>query len=117
MKSTKEYLQDILEHIARIQQVAAAGKQTFRESFMHQDTIIHNYEVIGEIIKRLPDSLLEHAPEVNWPQIKGFRDFLAHSYDKIEVLVVWGAVEQLPALREAVEAMLQELDGEPDNSE
>jgi uncharacterized protein with HEPN domain len=76
---------------------------------MHQDTIIRNYEVLGEIVKRLPDDLLASAPEASWAQLKGFRDFLAHNYDKINLKVVWDAVEQLPTLRAAVESMLADL--------
>lgn len=33
-------------------------------------------EVIGEIVKHLPDRLLQRAAQVNWTQITGFRDFL-----------------------------------------
>lgn len=106
MKPTRSLLQDLRLHIERIDQVAAAGEETFYQSFMHQDAIIRNYEVIGEIVKRLPADLLEGRGEVNWLQIKGFRDFLAHNYDRIELVVVWGAVQALPALRAAVEAML-----------
>lgn len=58
MKTSVEYLQDMLERIERIEQAAAAGQATFRESFIHQDAIIRNYEVIGKIAKRLPDWLL-----------------------------------------------------------
>jgi uncharacterized protein with HEPN domain len=83
----------MLERIARIEVVAAEGETIFKASFMHQDTIIRNYEVLGEIVKRLPDDLLASAPEASWAQLK----------------VVWDAVEQLPTLRAAVESMLADL--------
>lgn len=66
--------------------------------------------MIGEIAKRLPAQLLQRAAQVNWTQIKGFRDFLAHNYDRVELKVVWAAVEDVPTLRAAVEAMLAALD-------
>jgi uncharacterized protein with HEPN domain len=106
MNVTAGYLRDMLERIHRIEQVAADGEAIFYESFMHQDTIIRNYEVIGEIVKRLPEELLNGSPDINWSDVKGFRDFLAHNYDRIELLIVWGAVEQLSELKTTVEAML-----------
>src|SRR5258708_24957436 len=105
----------MLDRISRIEQVAADGKAAFERSFMHQDTIIRNYEVIGEIAKRLPETLLQTAPQVKWNALKGFGDFLAHNYDKVDLTVVWGAVEELPVLRAAVQTMLDALppDDEP----
>ena len=55
-KDQRLYLRDILERINRIEETARQGEATFRQSYMHQDTIIRSFEVIGEIIKRLePD--------------------------------------------------------------
>ena len=109
MNTIAKYLHDMLERISRIENVAAEGKATFDSSFMHQDTIIRNYEVLGAIVKRLPDDLLAAVPKANWAQLKGFRDFLAHNYDRVDLKVVWDAVEQLPILRAAVESMLADL--------
>ena len=51
-------------------------------------------------------------------QIKGFRDILLHRYFEINVERVWQAVEKLPALRAAVEALLAVLppDDDGDNA-
>ena len=62
--------------------------------------------MIGEIAKRLPDRLLEQQPQVAWKKVKGFRDFLAHNYEAVILQIVWGAVEELPELRAAVEKLL-----------
>jgi len=104
----------MLERIARIEQMASAGKVAFVQSFMYQDTIIRNYEVIGEIAKRLPESLLQQTPEVPWSDLKGFRDFLSHNYDRVDLEIVWNAVQELPALRHAVETLLASLPPETD---
>ena len=107
MKSTQDYLLDLLTHIERVEQVAAAGEDQFRASFIHQDSIIRNYEIIGEIVKRLPDNLLAKAPHIEWGQIRGFRDFLAHNYDKVDLDIVWSAVSDLPSLKAAVQTLLK----------
>lgn len=111
----RDALQDILRYVARIEKTASEGEEAFYADYRNQDSIIRQYEVIGEIVKRLPSSILDQAPEVNWSQIKGFRDFLAHNYDRIELQVVWSAVQKLPSLKSAVEKLLDGLPPEEDN--
>jgi len=71
--------------------------------------VIRAYEVVGEIVKRLPQSLKDANPQINWKKLIGFRDFLAHNYEEVILQYVWNAVEDLPNLRAAVEAMLASL--------
>jgi len=65
---------------------------------------------LPEIAKRLPNDLLEKQPQIEWKQIKGFRDFLAHNYDDVVLKIVWGAIEKLPELENAVGILLSSLD-------
>jgi uncharacterized protein with HEPN domain len=67
------------------------------------------YARIGEIAKRIPASILAAQPQIPWADVKGFRDILLHRYGEINIERVWTAVEQLPTLRAAVEAMLDAL--------
>jgi uncharacterized protein with HEPN domain len=46
-KNQRIYLRDILERIERIEHIRAAGETVFRQSFLHQDTLIRNVEVLG----------------------------------------------------------------------
>lgn len=112
MKTERDYLVDLIDRIQRIQEFTQAGHVAFMQSELIQDAVIRNFEVIGEIAKRLPDNWQEQQPQAEWKQVKGFRDFLAHNYDNIVLQVVWDSVEKLPALRTAVEALLAGLDEE-----
>jgi uncharacterized protein with HEPN domain len=109
MKTTSDYLRDLLERIERIQQYVQAGEQEFWHSSLTQDAVVRNFEVIGEIVKRLPPNLLSQYPDVEWSQIKGFRDYLAHNYETVQLKIVWGAVAKLPILKAAVETLLASL--------
>jgi uncharacterized protein with HEPN domain len=71
--------------------------------------VVRAYEIIGEIAKRLPQALRDENPQIDWRRLMGFRDFLAHNYDEIILEFVWKAVEDLPNLRAAVEAVLVNL--------
>jgi hypothetical protein len=115
VKPTADYLRDMLDYVARIEHTVSEGETVFMADYRIQDAVIRQYEVIGEIAKRLPNALLESVPEVNWSQVKGFRDFLAHNYDRVEIGFIWSAVLQLPALRAAIEALLAALP--PDDEE
>jgi uncharacterized protein with HEPN domain len=102
----------LLDRIARIQEFTEAGRDAFLQSELIQDAVIRNFEVLGEIAKRLTNDLLEQQPQAEWKQLKGFRDFLAYNYENVVLKFVWESVERLPTLRAAVEALLAGLDEE-----
>lgn len=105
----------MLERIARIEQIAAEGEAVFRASFMHQDTAIRNFEVLGEIIKRLDEALLAQQPQINWRGYMGFRDILIHQYDRVILDIAWeSAGDELAVLKTAVQALLDSLPDDED---
>jgi uncharacterized protein with HEPN domain len=117
-KDQRLYVMDLLERVLRLKQIAAAGEMTFRSSFMHQDSAIRNFEVIGEIVKRLDAGLLAQQPQLNWRGYAGFRDVLIHQYDKVLVDIVWQSMQQdLPQLQAAVEGLLAVLPPEENDGE
>jgi uncharacterized protein with HEPN domain len=116
MKTIREYLSDMLDYIERIERATAEGENVFMRETLIQDAVIRQYEVIGEIAKRLPDEVLGKMVGVNWTEIKGFRDFLAHNYDRVDLDIVWGAIQKLPDLRAAVENKLVTLPPNEDNN-
>ena len=104
-------LYDILERIERIERFTSVGRESFLRSELHQDAVIRSFEVIGEAVKRLDNSLLAQQPQVSWRDFAGFRDVLIHQYDRVVLESVWlFAQEDLPGLKVAVTAMLSQLD-------
>lgn len=115
MKSIHKYLEDLREAVSDIQSFTADGQGYFMTDRKTQLAVIRSYEVIGEIVKRLPQNLLEAVPTVDWKAIKGFRDILIHQYDNVDLSIVWDAIERLPTLQAAIETLLAGLppDDEP----
>ena len=109
MKDEVVYLEDLLAHLQRIGQFTIEGHDAFLTDEKTQFAVIRAYEVIGEIVKRLPQSLLDANPQIRWRQLIGFRDFLAHNYDEVILEFVWKAVEDLPTLKAAIETLLSAL--------
>ena len=108
MKDDTLYLIHVLERIRRIEEFTLEGKQAFLGSRLLQDAVIRNFEVIGEAVKRLSDSLKVENSQVPWRRIAGFRDVLIHGYESVDPEEVWGIVEgSLPELRRHVESALR----------
>lgn len=111
MKAVKPYLQDILKAIKRIENYTKEGKDSFFQDTKTQDAVTRNFEIIGEVVKRIPKDILNQRPEVPWQDIAGFRDVLIHDYDEIDLDEVWLTVERdLPTLHKAVDALLESID-------
>lgn len=93
------------------------GKAAFLASTLYQDAAIRNFEVIGEIVKRLEPSLTSQQPQIPWSDYAGFRDVLIHQYDKVLVEIVWESTQNdiLP-LKQAVETLLANLPKDENSS-
>ena len=78
----RQYLRDLLTYINDIEQFTIGGKSGFVADRKTHYAVIRAYEVIGEIIKRLPDQLLDTQSQIDWRQVVRFRDFLAHNLRK-----------------------------------
>ncbi len=116
-KTNRDYLNDMLEYILRVERSTKDGKAAFFASTLIQDAVIRQYEVIGEIAKRLSASNLLAQSDVDWKTLINFRDFLAHNYDRVDLEIVWRAIEKLPELRAAVEVLLNNLPPDENMSE
>ena len=90
------------------------GRAAFANSELHQDGVIRNFEVIGEIVKRLDVTLTGRHPDVLWSNFAGFRDVLIHQYDKIRLDTLRDyVIEDLPQLKAAIQALFSELEAPP----
>ena len=108
MNDQSVYLRDVLERIHRIEQFTEGGWTAFDQSLLIQDAVIRSFEVIGEAVKHLSPELRQQYPEIPWRQIAGFRDVLIHDYGDVDTDEVWEVIEKnLPALKQAVEALLK----------
>ncbi len=73
------YLNHILDAIARIESyLAGVDAVRFRSTFLLQDGVIRQLEIIGEAAKRLSDTSRELTPAVPWRKIMGMRNKLTH---------------------------------------
>lgn len=73
--------------------------------------VVKTLEIIGEAARHLPKSVRDKYKTIPWKQVTGMRDRLTHEYFSVDLEVIWRTVhEDLPALRDTVKKMLQDLD-------
>jgi len=76
---------------------------------MRFDAVVRNLEIIGEAVKRVPDSIRENYPSVAWRKIAGLRDRLIHAYFNIEIDIIWDVVQsELPILKNEIQRIINE---------
>lgn len=82
---------------------------------MHDGTLkrafVRSVEVIGEAVKRIPESVRVKYPNIEWRAIAGMRDKLIHDYFAVDYEIVWDVVtNKIPALVQDIEQILTDED-------
>jgi len=72
------------------------------------DAVLRNLEIIGEVVKHIPDEIREKYPDVKWRKITGFRDIVAHNYFGVSEEIVWDVIQnETPPLLKQIKAILR----------
>jgi len=75
-----------------------------------QKAVCLSFQNIGEYVKNISKELKDIYYEVEWAEIYGFRNIVAHEYSKIKMSEVWQMIkEDLPHLRADIEKILRNL--------
>ena len=111
-RDPRAWLWDVREAALAIESfVAGLDQAGYATSDLVHSAVERKFEVIGEALNQLSkaDSMLSgKVPYL--PQIVAFRNQLIHGYALVDHDTVWGVIQHsLPSLRQAVEALLREL--------
>ena len=111
MTDNRAYLEYIRECIERITEYTSEGREAFFANTMIQDAALRRLQTLAESTQRLSDDLKVRVTEVDWRSVSGFRNILVHDYlGGIDLNIIWDVIEQdLPDLKEKIEAILEEL--------
>lgn len=104
------YLQDIVEAADRIASyVEGVTRSAFEADQMRIDAVIRNLGIIGEAVKKIPDSIRERYPSIPWHNIAGLRNRVTHVYFNVDMDIIWDVVQsKLPPLRMQIQRLIKE---------
>ena len=103
------YCTDILDSGSAILEfVRGFSFEEFRIDRKTYSAVIREFEIIGEAVGKLPDKLKRRYPDIEWQDIKDFRNLLTHEYFGIDLEIVWKIIQDdLPVLMNAVREIVQ----------
>ncbi len=84
------YHEEMLTSILRIEEYI--GEMSFSEFKMNNmalDTIIRNFEIIGEASQKVPSKVKDKYPQIPWNKMYGLRNLIAHEYFGIDYEMLW----------------------------
>jgi len=112
---SKKLLEDIRQACQLIHTFTAdRDLEGYSSEPMLKSAVERQFEIIGEALRRLHTLDPAVASSIGqYRQIISFRNILIHGYDMVEDEVVWDVIQQnLPALKNHVESLLDEFDEE-----
>lgn len=105
-----EYLRHILDET---EYLVDHSRDLSKGEFLDDDTLqrafVRSLEIIGEAVKKLPQSARLQYGEIDWRAMAGMRDRLIHDYFGVDYEIVWDVVvHKIPFLRSTVRQMIIE---------
>ena len=101
------YLADIIESGTAVQEyIQGYSFQDFSRDRKTYSAVIREFEIIGEAVSKLPDEIKQQRAEVEWQDIKDFRNLLVHEYFGVDLEIIWQVIKNdLPRLLEAAKEL------------
>ncbi|MGB9627709.1 MAG: DUF86 domain-containing protein [Thermodesulfobacteriota bacterium] len=105
------FLKDIIDAIEAIEKfVEGMELEAVIEDDKTSSAVIRKFEIIGEAVKNIPDSMREKYSNIPWKRMAGMRNRLIHGYFGIDYKLVWGAIKvEIPKIKPELQKILKEL--------
>ncbi len=87
------WLQDIAGSIINIQNfVRGMDYDAFSNTLQAKHAVLHNFSILGEAVSKIPVDYKSMHPEVEWNEIKSFRNYVVHEYFGLDDSIVWSII-------------------------
>lgn len=106
-----DYITDIKNECEYL--LRRAKEVTYDEFIKNEDlkkAFVRSLEIIGEVVKKIPEEIKNCYPQIKWKNISGMRDILIHQYFGVDYKVVWKTItERIPELKSVIEEIIKNL--------
>ncbi len=108
------YVQDMCEFSEKVlNYTEGLDLDAFIADSLTYDATLRNIELIGEAATHIPSDVREAHPEIQWRQIIGTRNRVAHAYLGLDDDVIWDIIcTDIPGLLPALRNLLATARGE-----
>ena len=105
---------------ARLEQayLEEVPRKDFVRDVQLQDSVIRRLEIIGEAAGRVSAEFRARHPAIPWGRMVGMRNRMIHTYDAVDLDIVWTtARERIPELLALIEPLVPPASDEPEGRE
>lgn len=83
----------------------------FKRNWIEQDSMLRNFEIMGEAANHISNATKERFPEVEWYKIRGMRNLVAHEYFGVRLETIWEtATVNVPVLHKRIQAIIEDME-------
>jgi len=111
-KELLDYVEDIVEAMDdAVRFVEGVEYDDFVKDRKTVYAVTRAIEIIGEAVKKIPDTVKNRYPKVPWKRMAGMRDKLIHEYFGVDLRRVWNTVKKdIPNLKPLFEKILKDFE-------
>ena len=104
------YCEEILDSGNAITEfVKGFSLKEFCDDRKTSSAVIREFQIIGEATGKLPEAIKLRRSEIQWQDIKDFRNLLTHEYFGVDLEIVWNVIQDdLPLLMNAVREIMED---------
>jgi len=101
---------DLLEACRSVREfLGSMTREQFSVDKKTRSAVLHQLLVLGEATKRLSIEFRQRYTEIPWRELAGMRDRVIHAYDRVDLDLVWFALQRrLPTLESLLERWMHD---------
>lgn len=113
------YLADILEACHKIvKRVQNISRSEWESDDVLFDATLRQLTIIGEAMSQISTDLQNQYKNVEWRDIRVFRNIIVHRYFRVDAEIIWNVMTRdVPVLLTQIEKILSDIDTSPSSNE